>query len=443
MSHDDVRFLNGAFQKALVLEHPDPSLDDYLRTLGIEPIRVPKAQTGDREMILEILRTEQPDLLYKRSKFIVDEEVLEASSKLAAIMLCCIGDDSVDKEACARHGVLVMNDPMSNARSVVELVFGEMITLARRVYESNDETHRHVWGKNNVRRYELKGKTLGVLGLGNIGNQVAQLGEAFGMEIVFYDDREVAQEVGKALGWELSPTMEDVFRASDFLSVHVSAQNERGELNRNMLTYEHFALLGEARGDNSPKIFINLGRGFLYETQELVRAVRDGHVRYASVDVFPEEPGSKEDAWENPYAEVPEIVTTPHIGAATQEAQPRIAKYVANTTRLFNAQGAVRSCVYAPKVEIKVDPSRATHVLTVVHSDARGTKKAISDSIFDAGRNNIESSHRDFPTYGFAYDVSAIDGALTEEQVRELIENARRISGDPTAIRAIRQVALR
>lgn len=442
MSHNEVRFLGSTFTKALVLEHPDPSLDDHLRAQGIEPIRVPKAQTGDREMILELMRREQPDLLYKRSKFEVDEQVVRASSKLAAVLLCCIGDDSVDKDACARHGVLVMNDPMSNARSVVELVFGEMITLARRVYESNDETHRHVWGKNNVRRYELKGKTLGVLGLGNIGNQVAQLGEAFGMDIAFYDDREVAQEVGKALGWALSGSMEELFRSSDFLSVHVSAQNARGELNQNMLTYEHFKLMGASRGENSPRIFINLGRGFLYDAQQLVRAVRDGHVRYASVDVFPQEPGSKEDAWENPYAEVSEIVTTPHIGAATQEAQPRIAKYVAGTTRLFGALGTVRSCVYAPKVEIGVDPSRATHVLTVVHSDARGTKKAISDSIFEAGRNNIESSHRDFPKYGFAYDVSAIDGALTKAQLDELIENARRISGDPTAIRAIRQIAL-
>lgn len=440
---DGVRFLNTKFKKALILENPDPSLDDYLRQQGIEPERLPKEMTQDVDAVLDVLRRGQHDLIYKRSRFIVDDAVLSASSKLAGIMLCCIGDDSVDKVACAKHGVLVTNDPISNARSVVEMVFGEMLCLARRIFDANDRCNENKWTKNNVARYELKGKRLGVLGLGNIGKQVAQMGEAFGMEIVFFDDSELAREVGRALGWTLCTSVASLFEESDFVSVHVSAEDSRGNSNMNMLTYEHFTHMGKNRGSNSPRIFINAGRGFLFEPEDLKRAINEEHIKYAAIDVFPEEPGSGADQWHNPFADMPEIISTPHIGAATQEAQPRIASYVAGTTRLLNCFGTTRSCVYSPGKVTGINDTRGvSHILAVVHSDKRGTKKAISDAIFDANRNNMLSSHRDFPKFGIAYDVSAMDGPLSQEELMGLIERARSISGDPTAIRSIRQISM-
>ncbi len=440
--HEGVRFLNPTLRKALVLENPDIELDAYLRAQGIEPQRVPEELTEDVDAIIALLREGQHDLIYKRSRFLIDDGVLEASQNLAAVMLCCIGDDSVDKQACARHGVLVMNDPISNGRSVVELVFGEMLCLARRIFDLNGQTHVHQWRKGNKGSYELKGKTLSVIGLGNIGKQVAQMGEAFGMQICFYDDRELAREVGRALGWRAVANLEEAFREADFLTLHVGAENSRGQSNRDMIKPEHFMMMGQARGANSPRIFINAGRGSLFEPSALIAAIESGAVRYGAVDVFPEEPGSGADAWVNPYSDYPQVITTPHIGAATQEAQPRIATYVSGTTRLFNQQGTARSCVYSPGQVIGVDVEHAHTVLAVVHSDARGTKKAISDSIFNAGRNNLESSHRDFTKYGFAYDVSALDGPLSASQISALIEEARHISGDPSAIRAIRQICV-
>jgi D-3-phosphoglycerate dehydrogenase len=234
--------------------------------------------------------------------------------------------------------------------------------------------------------------------------------------------------------------MMELFRRSDVVSVHVSAENARGQSNKNLLKYEHFEALGELVAQPSPRIFINAARGFLYEPDDLRRALLSGKVLSAAVDVFPKEPGSKGDAWVNPYADLEQVITTPHIGAATLEAQPRIATYVSGTTRLFDELGKVRSCVYAPGQSIGVEAERPHVILTVVHSDKRGTKKAISDCIFSAGLNNLESSHRDFSKYGFAYDVSAVDKALSVEQLDELIAEARRISGDATAIRAVRQI---
>ncbi len=435
----DVRFFRVPFQKALILEQPAAILDDLLRQQGIEPDRLPDEATQDRDFVLQRLREGQHDLLFKRSRFDVDAEVLDASKNLAAIQLCCIGDDSVDKMACAERGIMVMNDPISNGRSVVEMVFGEMICMARRIFHAVECTRISKWTKDNKARYELKGKNLVIIGLGNIGKAVAQMGEAFDMNILFYDSRPLAQEVGTTLGWTKCESLDQAFRLADFVTVHVSAEDHMGQINRGFLKYDHFAQMGADR-DSSPKIFVNAARGFLFDPDDLKKAVRDGHVSYAAVDVYPEEPGSKSDEWENPYADFSEIVGTPHIGAATQEAQPRIAQHVANTQKLFGCYGTIRDTVYAPNQRIGVQGAEPKHVLAIMHSDARGTKKAVADAIYDAGINSLESAHRDFPKYKVAYDITAIDRPLDEAQLQRLVENARSISGDETAIRSIRQI---
>jgi D-3-phosphoglycerate dehydrogenase / 2-oxoglutarate reductase len=433
------RLLQSRFSRALVLENPDPLLDELLQVQGIEVDRLPESATLDRSGVIDTLRRGQHDLIFKRSRFEIEEDVLTASPNLAAVLLCCIGFDSVNLHACARHGVLVMNDPVSNGRSVAELVVGETILLARRVLTAHEAGRRHVWVKDSVRRFEVKGKVLGIIGLGNIGKQVAQLAEAMGMEIVFYDQSELAREVGRALGWQVATSMDDVFRMADFVTVHVSSEDQRGRSNQGIIQYRHLQLLGADRGPKSPRGFINLARGFIVDPEDLKKAIHEGHVRGAAVDVFPEEPGSKEDPWENPFADYEEVITTPHIGAATEEAQPRIASYVAGTARLLNALGTVRDTVFAPRQMIGVSAPPPYWALSVVHSDARGTKKAIDDVIYNAGASNIESTHRDFGAYGVAYDVSAIDRQLTDDQIQTLIAAAADITGDPAAIRAIRQ----
>jgi D-3-phosphoglycerate dehydrogenase / 2-oxoglutarate reductase len=435
----DVRWLRPRFEKALVLEHPDPSLDDYLREQGLTVERLPEEATQDRAHVLERLREGQHDLLFKRSRFVVDDEVLAASDRLAAVLLCCIGDDSVDKAACAARGVMVMNDPVSNGRSVAEMVFGEMIVLARRLFTSHEAGRQHVWTKDATRRYELKGKTISIVGLGNIGKQVASMAEAFGMHVRFFDTNEVAREVGVALGYAPSKNLLEAFREADVVTLHTSSEDARGQSNAGLITYEHFAALGASCGDSSPRLFINAARGFLYDPADLRRALDEGHVRGAAVDVFPEEPGSKADGWANPFADVPDVVTTPHIGAATVEAQPRIAAHMAGTARLFNLYGTVRDTVFAPRQSIGVDAEPPSLALAVVHSDARGTRKAIADALYDAGASTLQSAHRDFPKLGIAYDLSAMDRPLSDDQLAELVARARRLSEDPTAIRSIRQ----
>ena len=439
MAYPQTRFLNEQFEKALILEEPDPSLDTLLRDQGIEPERVPKPDCYDQEAMVDRLREGQHDLLFKRSKFVVDEAVVQASDNLAAVMLCCIGDDTVDKAACAEEGVLVLNDPVSNGRSVVEMVIGDMIVLARRLFTANESGRRHHWTKDSARRYELMGKTLSIIGLGNIGKQLARLADSLGMNICFYDKSDVAREVGSTLGWTSCSSLAEAFRKGDFVTVHVSAEDPQGRSNEGLLTYDHFRQLGADRPENSPKAFINAARGFLYDPADLTRAIDEGHVQAAAVDVYPEEPGSADEAWTNPYAAEDRVLTTPHIGAATQEAQPRIASHMATSTRLLNEAGTVRDTVFAQGQTIGVNADPPYWMLAVVHSDVRGTKKAIDDSIYEAGASNLQSNHRDFPALGIAYDVNAIDQPLTDDQLNDLVETARSLSGDDHAIRALRQ----
>ena len=441
MNRDGLRLGQGVFRRALVLESPDASLDDHLRAVGIEPFR-PEVTPSSEEDLVRLMEQEPWELLFKRSRVEITARVLDAAPHLFGVMLCCIGDDSVDKLACARRGVVVTNDPISNGRSVTELVLGELLCLSRRIFEAVRETDGNLFRKSQDRRFEVHGKTLGIFGLGNIGKQVAQAAAALGLKIVFYDNRDVAREVGITMGWTYVPSIEELFVQSDYVTCHVSATDYRGRSNAGVLTYDHFAAFSQ-KSYESPRIFLNLARGSIHSAEVLVRAVEDGHVQAAMVDVFPAEPANASDPWRNPYANNPRIFSTPHIGAATLEAQPRIARHVATTTQLLSERGTLRNCVFDPRASVGLEGiDQLSHVLTIVHSSKRGTKKAIDDAIFSAGASNLMSAHRDFNTYGIAYDVIAVDKALDEEHIGEICERAAQITGESHPILAVRQIPL-
>ena len=313
---------------------------------------------------------------------------------------------------------------------------------SRRVFDSVIEMNESVWRKNSTARYEVLGKRLGIVGLGNIGRQVAALARALGMEVLFHESAVIPREVGLAMGYTAVDSLAELMEAVDFVTVHVSATDIHGNSNRNLFTYDVLKHFGAQRGKRSPRIFLNLARGFVVSAEDLLRATRDGYVNYAMTDVFPEEPRDVETrAWLNPFQDEKRIFATPHIGAATLEAQPRIARYVSRTTELFNRYGMVRNCVFRPRAAIEFEVREGQHILSVIHTDKRGTKKAVDDAIYEAGASNVRSAHVDFPEYGIAYDVSVLDRPLTGEQVDGLVERARAITGDADAIRSVRSFA--
>jgi D-3-phosphoglycerate dehydrogenase len=432
----------GPLSRALVVENPHISLDALLEAEGMEVHRATGTAPGE-DALIGLLQQTRAQVLFKRSRVPVSRKVIEQAPELLAVQLCCIGDDSVDTQACADHGVMVFNDPVSNGRSVIEMAIGHLIALSRRFYETNERCRAGLWEKNNTERYEVRGKVLGILGLGNIGRGVARAAEALGMEVRFFDTREVAIEVGQEFGWTACETLEELFAGSDYLTVHVSARTTKGGSNEGLISRALFETLGADRPEGSPRIFLNLSRGFLYAPSSLLGAVQAGAIRRAAVDVYPEEPFG-EVSWSNPYGGEARIVVTPHIGAATQEAQPRIAQRASQTLGHFSSRGRVRDCVFGAKVRLGlVDGTRAHKALLLVgHATTRGTKRAIDDAIYESGASNLASTHRDFGDLGFAYDLAALDRPLTEAQIKAMVDAAANLTGDPTAIRCVRQIVL-
>lgn len=431
------RILTEPFSRALVIEGPHPTLDDQLRSFGVEPVRLD--EVPDEDTLIAALREHRAQILFKRSRVPVTRRVLESCPDLYVVQLCSIGTDSVDLEAAAEQGVLVFNDPVSNGRSVVELAISHMIALARRLYETDVAMHDHTWEKTASGRYEIHGKTLGIVGLGNIGRSVARVAQELGMEIQFYDSRPVAVEVGLEMGWSDAGDLDRLFRTSDIVTVHTSAKDSWGNDNAGFLN-DVLGQLGADQPENSPRLFLNLARGNLYEPEVLLEAVDSGAIRRAAVDVYPDEPSPGQPSWENPYGDEPRITCTPHIGAATQEAQPRIARHVSGTQEGLSLFGSIRDCVFSPRAQMSVrDYANGNVVLAVVHSVARGTKKAVDDAIYRAEGSNLVSTHRDFDI-GIAYDLNVMDRPLSQEALEELASHAKELANDPDAVKVIRQI---
>ena len=434
------RRLNNALQKALIVENPSMVLDEKLRESGIEVKRLKK--TPNEQELIQALNEFGAQALFKRSRVEVTRNVIESCPNLFVIQLCCIGDDSIDKQACADHGVMIFNDPVSNGRSVIELVIGNLISLSRRLYETSEECRTGVWNKNNTERYEVRGKVLGVLGLGNIGRGVARAAEALGMKVCFFDTRQVSVELGIEMGWIHFDSLEEFFRAVDCMSVHLSAKDIHGSSNANILSDDLFMQFGADRPDG-PRIFINFSRGFLHSPEALKKAINAGFIRKAAIDVYPNEPRVGE-TWENPYQDYPQVAAFPHIGASTKEAQPRIAKRVADTFFAFSGNGAVRDTPFLPRMVLGLTdgPKKGETLLAICHSTTRGTKRAIDEVIYSAQASNLASVHRDFKEFKFAYELAKIDIPLTTEQIDKMIVLANQVTNEPNAIRSIRQITL-
>lgn len=255
-----------------------------------------------------------------RSKTEMTPEVLEAAKKLQAIGCFCIGVNQVNLKAATEKGVAVFNAPYSNTRSVAELVLGASIILTRRVLDKNKAAHEGIWMKDASGSNELRGKTMGIIGYGNIGSQVSVLAEAMGMKVLFYDT-ETKLPLGNATD---SKNLKELLRHSDIVSLHVpEIESTKNLINKTTLAY-----------CKKGATIINYARGTVVDLKALRKALETGHISGAAVDVFPFEPEKNGDAFFTELQGLPNVLLTPHIGGSTQEAQSNIGEDVSN--KLFN-----------------------------------------------------------------------------------------------------------
>ena len=284
---------------------------------GYTNIKKISAAINEAELAKEIKNVH---LLGIRSKTMITANVLQAATKLQAIGCFCIGVNQVDLTSATKNGVAVFNAPYSNTRSVAELVIGASIMLVRKVIDKNKAAHEGAWMKDAAGCHELRGKTLGIIGYGNIGSQVSVLAEALGMKVIFYDT-ETKLPLGNASD---SKTLKELLQLSDVVTLHIpELKSTKNLINKNNIKYF-----------KKGAVLINYARGEVVDLAVLRNALLAGDIGGAAIDVFPQEPEKNGDKFSTVLQGLPNVLLTPHIGGSTQEAQNNIGLDV--SSKLFN-----------------------------------------------------------------------------------------------------------
>ncbi|MGY1829385.1 phosphoglycerate dehydrogenase [Geodermatophilus sp. SYSU D01180] len=320
--------------RALLLENIDPVAADLLGEAGyqVESLR----GALDEADLVDAL--DGVDLLGIRSKTQVTAEVVRARPGLAAVGAFCIGTNQIDLAAAAAAGVAVFNAPYSNTRSVVEMAIAEIVILARRLVDRDRALHAGTWDKSAAGSHEIRGRTLGIVGYGNIGSQLSVLAEALGMRVLFYD-LEDKLALGNA---ERCDSLEELLERAETVTLHVDGRAG----NAGLFGAEQFARMRRR------SLFLNLSRGFVVDHEALREHVLSGHIAGAAVDVFPEEPREQGDPFDSVLRGLPNVILTPHVGGSTQEAQHDIGRFVAGKLVDYTTTGTTTLSVNLPTVAL-------------------------------------------------------------------------------------------
>jgi D-3-phosphoglycerate dehydrogenase / 2-oxoglutarate reductase len=385
--------------KALLLENIHPEGVRLLTERGID-VETVKGALDEAELI-HALRGVQ--LLGIRSKTNVTGNVLEASPDLQAIGAFCIGTNQVDLIAAATRGIPVFNAPFSNTRSVVELVIAEIIALARHLTDKNTRMHAGVWDKSAKGAHEVRGRTLGIVGYGNIGSQLSVVAESLGMRVYFYD---VADKLalGNARRCE---TLDELLEVAETVSLHVDGRPG----NAGLFGAAQFAKMRRR------SLFLNLCRGFVVDHEALREQLLSGHIAGAALDVFADEPKSAGDPFSSSLQDLPNVILTPHIGGSTEEAQTDIGRFVAGKLRDYADSGLTTMSVNLPQVQADSRVTGRTRLLHV-HQNVPGVLATVNGLLANA-HVNIEGQV--LSTRGeLGYVITDVGGALTPEVIDKL-----------------------
>jgi len=302
------------------------------------------------------------DLIGIRSRTQIDASVFDAAKDLQAVGCFCIGTNQVDLVAARRMGIPVFNAPFSNTRSVAELAIADIILLMRGIPEKSARARRGEWAKTARNAYEVRGKCLGIVGYGRIGSQLGILAEGLGMQVLYYDI-EHKLPLGNAVA---ANTLEELFAAADIVSLHVPET----PATRNMINAEAI------RSMRPGALFINAARGTVVDIEALSDALESGHVGGAAIDVFPLEPKSNQEIFESPLRKFDNVILTPHIGGATEEAQYNIAREVVAKLVKYHANGSTVSAVNFPQVTIPDHENRRR--ILHIHKNEPGVMEQIN-----------------------------------------------------------------
>ena len=326
--------------KILLLEGVNDSAVELIEAAGYSSVtRLSKALGGNE--LKEALKGVH--ILGIRSRTQITQDVLDAADRLIGVGCFSVGTNQVDIDAARRSGIPVFNAPFSNTRSVAELVIGEIVMLFRRIISRSNLAHEGGWEKSANNSYEVRGKTLGIVGYGSIGSQLSNLAEALGMRVIFYDHTDRLRHGNT----EPVGSLQELLAQSDVVSMHVPET----PATQGMIGRDEFAAMKDGA------YFINNSRGTVVDLDALADALRQGKLRGAAVDVFPVEPSSNQERFVTPLQGLENVILTPHVGGSTEEAQERIGAEVARKLIDYSDSGSTMGTVNFPQVQLPARPS--------------------------------------------------------------------------------------
>ncbi|KAL7753409.1 D-3-phosphoglycerate dehydrogenase 2 [Sorochytrium milnesiophthora] len=382
--------------KVLLLENVNKTAVDILVQAGYQVEQHAKALPEDvlKEKIRDV------HAIGIRSKTKLSADILREARNLLVVGCFCIGTNQVDLDYAARHGIAVFNSPFSNSRSVAELVLCEIIALARQLGDRNTEMHSENWNKVSANCYEIRGKTLGIIGYGHIGSQLSVMADAMGMSVIFYDVLQI-MPLGTA---RPMASLEDVLSAADFVTLHVPETPET----MGMIDVPELSLMKKG------SYLINASRGTVVNLKALASALQSGHIGGAAVDVYPEEPHANGPhfKYHPELLSCRNVIMTPHIGGSTEEAQSMIGIEVATAIHRYVNYGTTLGSVNLPEVDLRVPRSDTNTVrMLCIHHNVPGVLKQINKLLED---HNIEKQICD-SRGDVAYVMADLAVTLTHE----------------------------
>jgi len=384
--------------KALLLENLHPEARVILETAGFDV----QTRTGalDEDELVEAL--DGVTVLGIRSKTQVTEEVLAKAPELLVIGTYSIGTNQIDLRAAAERGIATFNAPFSNTRSVVEIALADIIALTRRLTVLDKKMHAGVWDKSAEGSHEVRGRTLGIVGYGNIGTQLSVLAENLGMSVIFYD---IAEKLALGNARKM-PSMDALLAEADIVTLHVDGRPG----NAGLFGADQFALMKPGA------VFLNLSRGFIVDCTALRESVESGAIAGAAVDVFPVEPKRRGDPFDSELRGLDNVILSPHTGGSTEEAQENIGQFVSTKTRDYLATGSTTLSVNMPNIAL--DPPDGVHRLAYLHRNIPGVLANVNQT-FAAFGLNIEAQM--LATSGnLGYVVTDVPDALNPGLLDEL-----------------------
>ena len=349
--------------KALLLENVHPEAHRLLEGAGLEVTEL-RSALDEADLCAALPGVA---VLGIRSKTQLTPAALAAAPDLLAVGAFCIGTDQIDLATASKLGIAAFNAPYSNTRSVVELALAEIIALTRRLTEKDRGMHAGVWDKSAHGAHEVRGRTLGIVGYGNIGAQLSIVSEALGMRVVFYDTADKLA-LGNA---RRCVSLDELLEISDIVSLHVDGRPS----NSSLFGEKEFSRMRPGA------LFLNLCRGFVIDHEALRTHLLSDHLAGAAVDVFLDEPRSAGEEFTSVLRGLPNVILTPHIGGSTEEAQADIGAFVGAKLADFVAEGTTSVSVNLPPVALP--PAVGTHRLAHLHRNVPGVLAEINSVLAD------------------------------------------------------------